>query len=511
MEKNLSKTRYCSACRCEKMAWIDVNRPEMYEAAKREADTDLERGRQIGAAAQGYYGEPTIIPFSDKLSDMISETEKAIREKKTVIAEASFSWNGCFCAIDIMQILDFDKKICTLTEVKAATKFEEHHLIDMAYQAYVLQGAGWTVEKFYHMHVNSSYMLPGDEVLNPAEMFERIDMTDDVFENIAQVEMNTGIYKRMLGLDNEPQCELGRHCFKPEKCEYFGYCTSHLPTPNVFNLQGSGLTFNKKLQMYGQNVITFEDVLANPCGMNPKRINEVRAYVSNQPYPVKYEELEEFMDTIRYPLYFLDFETYQESIPTHYWEKPYQQIPFQYSLHWLDTPDGELHHVGRIAPIDVDPREYIAENLVKDIPDTAATILAYNDRFEKDVIKQLAGISWKTFKKLLAIHDKIDDLMIPFSNQWVYTPAMKAKYSIKNVAPALFPGDPECDYLLLEGIHNGSEAMQEYAGLKYKSEEERAVIFHQLDLYCTKDTYMMVKILRYLNKLLNERPEFPPC
>ena len=179
--------------------------------------------------------------------------------------------------------------------------------------------------------------------------------------------------------------------------------------------------------------------------------------------------------------------------------KPYMQIPFQYSLHYMDEK-GNLYHKEFLAETSIDPRRSLAESLVNDIPENVC-VLAYNMMFEKMVIKNLAYLYKDLSGHLMNIYNNMHDLMIPFKDRDYYTKDMQGSYSIKYVLPALFPNDPSLDYHNLEGIHNGSEAMNSYANLANYSKEEQEIIRNNLLKYCQLDTYAMVKIYKKLKDI----------
>ena len=206
------------------------------------------------------------------------------------------------------------------------------------------------------------------------------------------------------------------------------------------------------------------------------------------------------MKDLYYPLYFLDFETFQQPIPKYDGIRPYMQIPFQYSLHYIENEKGELKHKEFLAEAGIDPRRKLAEKLVNDIPKNAC-VLAYNMQFEKMVIKNLAELYEDLREDLLIIHNNIKDLMIPFVDRMYYCKEMQGSYSIKYVLPALFPDDPELDYHNLPLVHNGGEAMSVFATLDQKTKEEQEKIRQGLLVYCKLDTYAMVKIWEKLKKI----------
>ena len=211
------------------------------------------------------------------------------------------------------------------------------------------------------------------------------------------------------------------------------------------------------------------------------------------------KKIKEFLSELREPIYFLDFETFQMAIPKYDNVSPYMQVPFQYSLHYIKN--GTLYHKEFLAKEGIDPRKDLAEALVKDIP-TNVTVLAYNMSFEKNVIKKLAELYPDLKSSLMKIYSNIYDLMIPFRERSYYSKDMDGSYSIKYVLPALFPNDESLNYKNLDLIHNGSEAMDSFASLENKSEEEKKAIRENLLKYCKLDTYAMVKIYEKLKEAI---------
>ena len=207
------------------------------------------------------------------------------------------------------------------------------------------------------------------------------------------------------------------------------------------------------------------------------------------------------MSTLSYPLYFLDFETYQKPIPEYDNMKPFQQIPFQYSLHYILEEGGELHHKEFLAQPDIDPRRSLAEQLVKDIPMNVCTT-AYNMGFEKGRIREMAEVFPDLSEHLLNIRENIKDLMIPFQKRHYYTRAMQGSFSIKYVLPALYPDDPSLNYHNLDEVHNGSEASATYINLGKKSKEEQEKTRANMLKYCGLDTYAMVKVWEKLKEAI---------
>jgi hypothetical protein len=255
------------------------------------------------------------------------------------------------------------------------------------------------------------------------------------------------------------------------------------------------MQFKKKLDYYFRGVISFEQLQDE--GINEVQKIQVDCTLNNENHVDPYG-IRDFMRNLSYPLYFLDFETMQLAIPEYQGTRPYQQLPFQYSLHYIEHEGGPLLHKEFLGISGEDPRRACAEQLCKDIPLDVCTT-AYNKAFECTRLKELAEDFPDLADHLLNIRDHIVDLLTPFQNGMYYVPAMGGSFSIKSVLPALFPDDPSLDYHNLEGdVHNGGEAMDIFPKIKDMEPEEQQRARWSLLKYCELDTYAMVKVWQKL-------------
>ena len=269
---------------------------------------------------------------------------------------------------------------------------------------------------------------------------------------------------------------------------------------SVFDIKG--LYKNKKFQLYHDGILSFEDIISNRVKLSEKQMKQVETTYYHNPAHIDSEKISGFLNTLSYPVYHLDFETYQTPIPEYDGMRPYEQIPFQYSLH-IENENGDLEHKEFLVKEGTDPRRELVERLISDIPENAC-VLAYNMSFEKSVIKRLAEHFCDLSEHLLNIRDNIQDLMISFKEQYYYTEAMQGSYSIKYVIPALFPNDSDLDYHNLEGIHHGGEASAAFANMTKLSTDEIEKTRQNLLKYCGLDTYAMVKVLEKLREVAYE-------
>jgi hypothetical protein len=485
----LSKSRYCKAVQCNKILWLDKNKPE--EAVPKARESVLENGTKVGELAKKYFGKYINIEFDENLSNMIENTKISLKETPNIITEASFNFDNNFCSVDILKN---DVDGFEIYEVKSSTDVHDIYLDDVSYQVYVLQNLGYKIKKASIMYVNSNYVRKGD--LDLKQLFSIKDVTDIAFSKQEEIKQKIEEVNNYMQNIDEPKEKIAMKCFKPYECAYWEYCTKDLPEKNVFTIRGHMHT-DKKIELYNEGIITYKDIINTD--INEKYRQQAEVDLSNE-IIIKQDEIRNFMKTLSYPIYFLDFETYQSSIPEYDRTWAYEQIPFQYSLHYIEKEGGELKHKEFLADAGIDPRRILAERLVQDIPMNVC-VTAYNMGFEKGRIREMAELFEDLREHLMNIHNNIKDLMIPFNNRWYYTKEMEGSYSIKYVLPALYPNDPELDYHNLPVVHNGGEASAAFLSLNGKTKEEQEKIRNGLLLYCGLDTLAMVKVWEKLKEV----------
>lgn len=485
----LSKSKYCKGIQCPKILWMDINKPE--EAEDNLPERVLATGTKVGDLARAYFGDYVIVDFDYDKTVMAERTQEYMKNNCDVIAEASFLVGGLFCAVDILKRTETGYDII---EVKSSTHVSDIYVEDMAFQNYVLTRAGVSVDHIYNMHIDNSYVRQGE--LDLHGLFKIEDFTEETKGKYDEVEENIRTIREYVKAVDEPEKDIDLCCENPYECAYFSYCGKHLPKKSVFDIRR--LSSTKKYRFYHDGIVSFEDVIREKPQLSEKQTLQVETAVYHKPDVIDRDGIRRFLDTLYYPLYHLDFETYQQAVPEFDGIRPYAQIPFQYSLH-IENEDGSLKHREFLAKEGTDPRRTLAERLVTDIP-VDVCVLAYNMSFEKRVIKELAEQFDDLADHLLAVRDNIHDLMIPFQQQQYYTETMEGSYSIKYVLPALWPDDPSLDYHNLDGVHNGSEASAAFEDMENHSPEEIQRMRENLLKYCGLDTYAMVRVLEKLRE-----------
>lgn len=485
----LSKSRYCQGLQCPKMLWLQKNKPE--EAVSLADEAVLENGRMVGEVAREYFGKYDLIDFSFDKQMMCDQTKACLDAGAESIAEASFIYDGLYCAVDI---LHRNGKGWDIVEVKSSTEIKDVYLDDVAFQNYVLTMCGVKVKRIYILYINKGYVRHGD--LNLKELFVMEDVTGEANDRFINIPDDIDEIRRVAIQENEPQKDIDMCCLSPYECAFKNYCWKHVPEISVFDVYKMKKT--SMFDCYHQGIVTFDELAESGVKLTARQKMQVDFAIKHSPDHVNAKAIRAFLDTLTFPLYHLDFETFQQAIPEFEGGKPYAQIPFQYSLH-VEYEDGRLEHKEFLAEAGTDPRRAIAERLCEDIPRGACS-LAYNMSFEKTRMKELGELFPDLKDHLMDIANNMHDIMVPFQKGDYYSEAMQGSYSIKFVLPALYPDDPELDYHNLDMVHNGGEASSAFATMAKKTPEEIAALRANLLKYCGLDTYAMVKVLQKLRE-----------
>ena len=497
----LSKSKYTSFRKCPKCLWLGAYKPEE-QVIDPSTQNRFDVGTNVGELAKGLFGSSTdVTTLTDDghldIKSMLTRTQQCLNDGTENICEAAFSHNGCYCAVDILRKTDNGYAIY---EVKSSTSADkEVYAQDVAFQKWVLTQCGVNVTGTYLVCINNQYVRNG--ALDIHQLFSINDISKAVEAEYPQVAANCNKAKAVLDNTVEPAVSIGSHCHEPYGCGFMSYCLRQCGIPDneptVFDLYRS--SFDKQLEHVHNGIVTFPDIIKSGINLTPMQKIQVDCTMHGTTHIDK-AALREFLNTLSYPIYHLDFETMMPIFPPFDGTRPYQQIPFQYSLH-IEHDDGTLEHREFLGNGVDDPRRSLAEQLCRDIPLNVCT-LAYNKGFECGRINELAQFYPDLADHLRNIADHIVDLIDPFRAGYYYVPAMGGSFSIKSVLPALFPDDPNLNYHnLSELCQNGGDAMTIFPRIKDMSPDEAAAAREALLRYCELDTFAMVKVLSKLREL----------
>ena len=488
--KILSKSEYIQGLQCPRLLWIAINDKERLAKTSESQQKLFDEGKIVGEFVKKLFSEG--IAITKDFSKNVEETKNLLKENKSLF-EPAFLVDRLYSRADI---LEPTKDGWDIIEVKSSTEVKEVNWQDVAFQKYVYEKAGIKINKCFIVYLNNQYIRKGE--INLSELFIKEDISARVEEEIKLVPERI---KWMLDFidSKEPIVKISDNCNKPYECVMKKECWSFLPKENtIFDLYRGG---KKSWELFEQNILAIKDIPAD-CKLNDKQQIQLECEKSGQVH-INKQSIKDFLATLKYPLYFLDFETYQTAIPLYEGLKPYSQIPFQFSVHKVDEK-GKKTHYSFIAEGSEDPRKKFIQAIKKELG-TKGSIIVYNQAFEQARLKEIGEFLPKEKKLADKLIKRMVDLLIPFRNFDYYDRKQEGSASIKYVLPAM----TDMSYKGME-IANGAQASIRYAYIIHgdikgnkANEEEVLKVRQDLEKYCALDTEAMIQVLEKLKKKVN--------
>lgn len=484
----LSKSRYVAGIQCPKRLFFRCYQPDLATPPDKAAQDRFDQGANVGKVAQLAFPGGVLVENDHRHQrDAVARTQELIADSTVpAIFEAAFTFQDVMIRVDILERLQADS--WRMIEVKGTTQVKECHLPDVAIQRFVLNGCGVTLADVCLMHLNSEYIFDGQEYdLKSLFTIESVLLQTESL--LAEVPEHLVDFRSMLAADTPPDIPAGEQCTDPYQCEFFALCNVKMPDDWVGNLPG--LTGEKLQDLLNIGVTTIAAIPAD-FTLNERQCHARECVRSGLPYFGA--ELQQVLETLGYPRYYLDFETYAPSLPRFAGMHPFSQIPFQWSLHVQDYPDKPLRHYEFLHEDNSDPREPFITSLLAAVSDAGA-IVVYNAAFEQTRLKEIAD--WLPAFRFDIQHllERIWDLL-PVIRSHVYHPAFCGSYSLKYVLPALIPEMPYTGMAIADGIH---------AGLGYDAlvsqplnPDERCQLRTDMLAYCGQDSLAMQQLISFL-------------
>ena len=493
MERHtLSKPTFLRGVQCNKSLYLYKHHYNQRDLLSPIQEAVFRRGTSVGLLAWELFpgGADASPPNHFQYGKSVEKTDRLIQEGHTCIYEAAFQYRKVLSALDIL-VREADGWVAW--EVKSSTSVSDVYILDAALQYYVITRSGLPLKDIKILYLNPKYLRKGP--LDLSMLFTARSVLEEARELEQAVEVHIKEFKEVIQQKRCPQADIGPHCFTPYTCDFMGVCWQNIPEPSVFDIKQ--LSRDKKFELYRGGVIEFPDVPAN-AQLSEKQWRQIRTHLNGEIHLEK-DRIEEYLNSFVYPLYFLDFESFQPAVPLFDDTKPYQQVTFLYSLHVMEG-DHRLDHRDFIALPCTDPRPAFLEHLAGDLGDSGS-IVVYNRTFEVGRLKEMAAAFPSYGESIGKMITRVVDLMVPFQKQYFYTKEMHGSYSIKKVLPSLVD---DLDYAGLN-IQEGSMASIVYEGLW--NEDNSTIVEEQCnDLrdYCRTDTLAMVRIYEKLLDLIKE-------
>jgi hypothetical protein len=484
----LSKSKYLSGLQCPLRLWHQCFDPHLASPVSPSQQALFDTGHEVGGLATRLYPGGVLVE-TDPLrhEQAVRDTAKAMENPLVkAVYEASFSYDDIRVKVDILERAGSGK--WNLIEVKSSTHIKNEYLPDVAVQYHVLEGAGVEIGRVVLLHINNQYVYDGHG-LDLEHFFTPSDMTQEALgcqvEVTARLKGLKDVLERAYPLEIAPS----RHCLNPHPCEFWAHCRRDLPEHWIVELGGISQSRLDELARMG-----IEDILCVPDSFPLTQVQDrIRRCVKNNEEYVS-RELRGELESVEYPVHFLDFETLGLAVPRYAGTRPYQPLPFQWSDHVLHE-GGRVEHLDYLCREDKDPREECARTLLGGLGERGS-IVTYTT-YEEGVIRGLAQDLPRYRGPLLATLGRIKDLCAVIRSHY-YHPKFHGSFSLKSVAPALLP---EMTYENMS-IQEGRQAALEYLRMIDPSTPaaQRKRIEGSLLAYCGQDSLAMLRIREDLLK-----------
>jgi hypothetical protein len=501
--KKLSKTNYILYRDCAKNAWVKIHKPEMYnknELSQFEKNI-IETGNEIDKLARSLFPGGILVENRED----VDYTKSLVTKKTDVIYQPVFETDKYMTASDIL-VWNAKEKAYDLFEVKASNSGEDKstkdklYSYDLAFQYIVLKSLNVPLNKTYIIRLNNEYVREGE--LNIHDLFTREDFSEKVLKIIDEVATEMENAYKLLSDSKEPfgscKCILRG---KSSQCTTFKYSNPNVPEYSVHHISKIGLSKRKLEYLVDNDILDINDVPADIEGvfeLSENQRNQVRA-VQTGKTTTDVKGIGDFLSTIQYPISFLDYETFAAAVPRFSGYSPFNQIPFQFSLHVLEKDSKKLKHEEFIFTEKTNPDEHFIKAMQKYIPNSGS-IISWHKSFEMGRNVELGKRNPKYAKYLDNINSRMIDLEDPFKAQMMVHPDFKGKTSIKYILPALTSTSYK-DMNIKEG-GSASDTWNKIVTDQYSDEKKKQKIKDLLD-YCELDTKAMYDIWKYLDNLIN--------
>jgi len=499
----LSKTDYIIFRDCGKNAWVKIHKPEVYKKYPLSAfeQSIIETGNMIDEFAR------KLFPGGALVSSRKDETytNELVAKKAPVIYQPAFSTGRFRIACDML-VWNDARRVYDLYEVKSSSGGEDgggrrdkDYVFDIAFQKLVLLEQKIPLGRTYLIRLNRDYTRQGE--LDIPSLFVTDDFTIEVDESLDEIRASMENAYEILASEKEPPGACS--CIakgRSAHCTTFEYSNPHVPEYSVHDIARIGMSKRKLAELVDSGIFHVKDV---PDDIKLSEIQQKQVNVAQRGTPsIDGEGIAVFLATFKYPLSFIDYETYPSAIPRFDGYHPYNQIPFQFSLHIVEKPGTEAVHSEFLYTGKECPDESFAQALLAQVP-KSGSVLVWNQKFEKGINSQVAERlpEYKTFMERL--NSRVIDLIDPFAgkNQTFVHPDFRGSASIKAVLPVLAP------HLSYKKLHiqeggTASNTWNEIVTDVYDA-EERDMKIKALKEYCHLDTLAMVEVWKYLDRLTN--------
>eukprot|EP00501_MAST-03F_sp_TOSAG23-6_P002392 GSMAST32.ASY1.ANO1.2500.1 assembled CDS len=500
----LSKSRILSGHQCPLLLWNTIHEPDAPELEiSPELQAVFDNGHRVGKAAMESFPNGVLIQYESNKSLMVEATKRAMESESSLIYEASFTHDGIFVAVDVLERNTDNDCAWNIIEVKSTNSVKKQHIFDVAVQIYVLESQGVTVDQVDVLTLNKDYEISNTSVFSDI----KINSSSHLKLDCASIDTLNSITKT----ERRPKVTPGKHCKKPYLCPFYNRC-NQTGIGNIDELYRKNEKLMKILRF--REIDKIEDIPSD-ISLSAIQKRQVESHKENKLViqPGLEKELSKiippvaFMNVLFYFILFSNSNFFfikilyltisiNSVIPIWPHVRPYGQVAVQVSVHYLSC-NGELSHIEWLSEDANDPRPKLAATLVKKLKNVKTFVAS---SFEKRVIHDLSRfLPPKDADILLSMNDKFVDLL-PVIRNYVYHPNFHGSFSLKKVLPALIP-DMSYEDLDVHGGQLAAVMLEKFIMTKEYTGKERRKVRKSLLEYCERDTLALVELTKTLRSL----------
>ena len=476
-----------SGSQCHLRLWYDIRERHLAPPIDEAQQAVLDTGNEVGnLARERYPGGHLVAHDYRNIPQALAETRRIVEsDGAPALFESAFLHNGVLARIDVLERLpDGGWRI---VEVKSSTRRKEEHILEVAIQLWVLRGVGLDVRDAGVLTLDREYIYDGIR-LDLDALFKLHPVLDEATALLESVGADVVEMQAMLAAESAPDIAPGQHCFKPYACGYYEHCIRDIPQPEHGIKELHRIKAKRREQLEAMGISEIRDV-PDDFALNPLQSVIRKAVIEDS--DLVHGNLASMLSAIKPPVRHLDFETFQPAIPLFAGTRPYDAIPFLFSVH-TENDGATPEHVDYMHEDGGDPRPMLAERLIEALGDEGS-ICVYSG-FERTQLKELAAAFPEHAGAIESIIPRLVDLL-PIVRSGYYHPDLRGSFSLKSVLPVVAP---TLSYDDLE-INDGRIASIRYArALASPNADDRRRIFADLRAYCAHDTLAMVELHRAL-------------
>jgi hypothetical protein len=487
----ISKSKFVAGCQCVKRLYWQVHEPELAAEPGAADQAIMQQGHEVGMLVRQLFPGGVEVRSDRGLDEAIRATRELVASREIpAIYEGVFEHGGVLVRVDVLHRRRDGR--WRLIEVKSTTDVKDHHLDDLGIQYRVVSRSGLDIGSCFLANINRGYVFEGG-LIEVRRLLKVRNLTRQVERLQPKFTFQLRSQFTVLSMPKAPDIAPGRQCNDPVTCEFFDRCNIPRPNDHIGYLPRLHASAAEELEKMG-----IESIRDIPADFELTEIQRRAAMCVQTGEPwYDIEGLKTTLAGLRDPILFMDFETVNPAIPRFAGMRPYDHLPFQWSLHVQRAPEAKLEHFEFLATDGSDPRcEFITS--VCEALGESGSIVVYNAGFESKRLAELAVWLPEFAARIENIQSRLWDLL-PVIRNHVYHPAFRGSYSLKSALPTLVP---EMTY---EGM---AVANGQNAGLAWESLVRGGLdrdgcdrIRKGLLEYCRQDTLALVKILTMLQSI----------